>query len=220
MTAIPRKVALALAARAALPLGLVMAAFVAFVAWNGAIAMGDRGAHSSAFNLTNFYFFLLCAFFVLLPQNLTALPRLLPRLRGPRFLAGVAIAFAFYWATYANSHPYNQQDLRFFLRNELLYWLDQKAWLRGAAFLPMAWMALTLATAPLPEPRMRLLLLFAPLAIVLHPLIEQRYYLAPILLFQLWRAPESRRVEAMTLATYVVAGFFFLRGISRGEFFL
>lgn len=208
------------AARQAYPLLLVLLAFAAFVAWNGAIAMGDRSVHESGINLTNLYFFLLCAWLVFLPQNLEALPRIARRLRDPRVAIALVAAFAAYLATYSNTHPYNQEHLRFFLRNEALYWMTREPLLRAALFVPMAWTALMFLSTPLAEPRHRLLLAVAPLAIVLHPLIEQRYYLPAMFLFTVWRAPLAPRWERATLGIWIAAGLLLLWGMCRGKFFL
>jgi alpha-1,2-glucosyltransferase len=203
----------------ALPYLAVIAAFGAFVVWNGGVAMADRDAHPRPFNLANLYFFYMCAGLVFLPHGIAALPRIMPLARRPAVLAALVAAFAAYWVTWSNPHIYNQEHLRFWLHNEALYWIDRNAWVRAAAFVPMAWGALTLLTTRLPEPRLHLLHGAAPLFALLHPLVEQRYYLPAMLLYILWREPIGERWEIATLLAYLPAGLFLLGGIAAGVFF-
>ena len=202
------------------PLLAVLAAFAAFVAWNHGVAVGDRTAHAASVNFTNLYFYLFCGWLVFLPLNVFALGRVAALGRRPAVLALMVAAFAAYMTTFSNPHPYNQADLRFFLRNEVLFWLTHDRWVRALAFVPMWWMALAFAATPLAERRMLVLHLFAAAAVVLHPLVEQRYYLPAMLLFQLWREPMPRSWERAALAYGIVASLAVLLGITRGWFFL
>jgi alpha-1,2-glucosyltransferase len=202
------------------PLLAVLAAFAAFVAWNNGVAVGDRGAHGAAFNITNLYLFLLCGWLVFLPVNVFMLPRIVALGRRPGVVVLMAAAFVAYMTTFSNPHPYNQYDLRFFLRNEVLHWLATEKWVRALAFIPMWWMALTFAATRLAERRMLVIHLFAAVAVILHPLVEQRYYLPAMLLFQLWREPMPETWERATLAFGIVVSLAALLGIARGWFFL
>lgn len=210
-------------ARQALAVGLpylaVLAAFVAFVIWNGGVAMADREVHTRPYNLANLWFFYLCAWLAFLPHCLEAVPRIARLLRRPAVVAAVLAAFAIYWLAWSNPHPYNQAHLRFFLHNEALHWIDTNGWVRAVAFVPMAWGALALASTPLAEPRLRLLHVFAPLFALLHPLVEQRYYLPALLLYVVWRAPLEERWETATLLAYAAAGLLLLCGMTMGAFF-
>ena len=197
----------------------VMAAFAAFVVWNEGVAMSDKHAHPRPFNLANLWFFYLCAWLVFLPQCIEALPRIGRLLARPAVLASVAAAFAIYWLTWSNPHIYNQEALRWWLHNEALYWIDRRGWVRALVFIPMAWAALTLHTTRLAQPRYALLHVSAPLFALLHPLVEQRYYLPAMLLYILWRAPGGQRWEVGTLLLYLPAGVFLLAGIVGGAFF-
>jgi alpha-1,2-glucosyltransferase len=207
-------------AREAYPLLLVIAALLAFVAWNGAVTRGDQALHRPGINLTNVYVFLLCAWMVFLPQNLHAAPRIIARLRDWRVLAALAIGFAIYLATWSNLHPYNQENHRHHLRNEALHWLTLDLRIRAAAFVPIAWSALTLLTTPLAERRFLLLHVAGPLFIALHPLIEQRYYLPALFMYNLWRRPMGAPWERAALAYGAVLGLLLLWGIARGRFLL
>ena len=203
-----------------LPLFLVMLAFLSFFLWNHGIAVGDRTRHEVGFNPTNIAYFLLCAWLVFLPQNVLALPRIRNLIRRPTCIALLVAGFALYMGTYANTHEYNSEALRFHLHNEGLYWLTKYAWIRAAAFVPIAWMVLTLCVIDLAEPRLRIMYLVAPLSVGLHPLIEQRYYLPALTLFQVWRPTAGGRWENAMLVSYVVITMWIMWGTITGRFFL
>ena len=203
-----------------LPLLLVLLSFLSFYLWNHGIALGDRGKHEVGFNPTNIAYALLYAWFLFLPQNVRAVPRIGILLRRPACIALVVAGFALYMGTYANTHEYNSEQLRFYLHNEGLYWLDQYTWIRAVAYVPMAWMVLTLCVIDLAQPRLRLMYLVAPLSIGLHPLIEQRYYLPALTLFQVWRPAASGRWENAVLVIYAVMAVAILWGTATTRFFL
>jgi len=202
-----------------LPLLVVLLAFVVFYLWNGGVAVGDRERQTLRFNLTNIACFLLCAWFVFLPQNIAALPRIRTFMLRPTCIVLVLAGFALYMGVYANDHEFNSGRHRYFLHNEGLHWLTEYPWIRALAFVPMAWMALTAAVTPLAEPRLRIMYLFAPLAVGLHPLIEPRYYLPALTLFQVWRTASGARYENAMLAWYAVATIWIVWGIASGRFF-
>jgi len=203
----------------ALPFLAVAVGFVAFYVWNGGIAVGDRERQALRFNLTNIAYFLLCAWLVFLPQNIAALPKIRGLCRRPLYVALVVAGFALYMGTYANDHEFNSSRFRYFLHNEGLYGLTEYPWLRALAFVPMAWMASTAVVTELAQPRLRIMYLFAPFAVGLHPLIEQRYYLPALTLFQVWRSASGTRYENALLAWYAVATAWIVWGIASGRFF-
>jgi alpha-1,2-glucosyltransferase len=84
----------------------------------------------------------------------------------------------------------------------------------------MAWMVLSLCVIDLAEPRLRIMYLVAPLSVGLHPLIEQRYYLPALTLFQVWRPPAGGRIENALLASYAVVTLWVMWGTLSGRFFL
>jgi alpha-1,2-glucosyltransferase len=204
----------------ALPLFVVMLAFVFFFLWNHGVAVGDRTRHETAFNPTNIYYFLICAWLVFLPQNVRAAPRIGRLLRRPACIALLVAGFALYMGTYANTHEYNSEGLRFHLHNEGLYWLTNYPWIRAVAFVPIAWVVLSLCVTDLAEPRLRIMYLVAPLSAGLHPLIEQRYYLPALTLFQVWRPTAGARWENAMLVAYVVIMLWIMWGTISGRFFL
>lgn len=202
------------------PLLVVLLTFAGFFLWNDGVAIGDRDKHAVGFNLTNVAYLLLCAWVIFLPQNVQALPRLWRLLRNPLCLALLAAGFAIYMGTYANEHMYNSPEFRFYLRNEGLYWMTKYTWIRAVAFVPMAWMVLTLCVTRLAEPRLYIFYFVAFVSVGLHPLIEQRYYLPALTLFQVWRPTTDARWENELLVMYATISPLIMWGITREYFFL
>jgi alpha-1,2-glucosyltransferase len=193
---------------------------LAFFVWNKGVAVGDRSRHTLGFNITNLAYLLLCAWLVFLPTNIHALPQVLTFIRRPLVAILVFVGFVVYMSTYANNHPFNGSGLRFYLHNEGLYWLTKSVWVRAIAFVFMGWMVLTICVIRLPTPRFGLSYLFATLSAGLHPLIEQRYYLPALTLFQIWRPALPRQWEMAALAYYVAVALVVLIGITSQRFFL
>jgi DIE2/ALG10 family. len=203
------------------PLSLVLVLFALFFVWNHGVAVGDRMQQDVGFNVTNVFYFLLCAWAIFLPLNLEAVPRVLRLMRGPVCLALLAVGFVLYMLTFANDHPYNNYHyLGFYLHNDGLHLLTKYRWVRAAAFVPMAWMVLTVVVTRLAEPRLYLLYFLAPLSVGLHPVIEQRYYLAALTLFHVWRPSVGEAWENSLLAIYAVASVVIVAGIASERFFL
>ena len=79
---------------------------------------------------------------------------------------------------------------------------------------------LLLAVTRLPERRYEALYVLAPVACLLHPLVEQRYYLPALVLFNAWRPSAGPRVERLLLGLWIPAALAAMYGIARGAFFL
>jgi alpha-1,2-glucosyltransferase len=193
-------------------------AFVAFFAWNGfSVALGDQSMHAKPHNVTNLSVCLLYGFAAFLPYHAWNAPGILALSKHAWALALVVAGFAFYWLTFSNSHVYNEN--RFWLHNELLYWMTRLPALRALLYVPAAWCALSWAASRLPERRLEWLYAFLVASVVLHPLVEERYYLPGLVLFNLWRPAMPVRWEAAMLALYVPASLYILWGITTIRFF-
>ena len=163
----------------------------------GGVAVGDSHQHQISFNLSNLYFFLLLTFVFLLPHNIAYAKPIIELLKTtPKVWYALGAAFIIYMATYSNSHQYNSFGLSFYLRNVILHYTVTFPIFRAIAFIPMAWMALTLFFFYKETDNKWLLgtlYLFGLLSFVPLPLVEQRYYLpALVLLFAIMPKQESK----------------------------
>lgn len=204
-----------------LPFLIIFAGFIAFVIYNGGVAVGDKGAHKmNAFNISNIYVFLVCAWMLFLPVNIQQAPQIAKVLRKPWVLVALLAGFLFYMGTLSNPHGYNNTMYSFFLHNGLIYIMMKTALGKVAFFIPIAWMALTLCTIKFPEKRYYWLLLVIPMSTISHPLIEPRYYFPAYMLINLWRPAMHATAEVFTLAVYIAVAAFVMFGTVTGMFFL
>ncbi|NSL55470.1 hypothetical protein HJ583_010580 [Uliginosibacterium sp. IMCC34675] len=203
------------------PLLLLLGVVVAFVIWNKGVAVGDRSFHQEGVNPGNIYSFLIWSWVIFLPHNLQAVPRILDLMaRRPAVVLMLLAGFLLYMGTYTNPHPYNQEHLRWWLHNELLYWLTQSFTFRVLAFLPVAWMVLTACVTRMPDARLNWLYPAAIASAAMHPLIEPRYYVPALLLFVLWRPLMSERWENFALIYGILMSAFMLFGSVTRLFFI
>jgi alpha-1,2-glucosyltransferase len=201
--------------------GIGLALFAAFVIWNRGIAIGDRAMHPfPSVHFGNIYFALFLTFFLLLPLHVANARRIAEVARRPATILALVGLLVLFLATFRTDHPYNQPELRWWLHNALLTFLASSAWTKLAMFAPMALALLSLCVTLLREPTHYLLYPFAVLSLLLAWQIEQRYYLAPLTLFLLFRVQRSLLFE-WSLIAYLVTftGILFL-GISSGAYFL
>jgi alpha-1,2-glucosyltransferase len=203
----------------AFPFALVLAAFAAFVAWNGGVAVGDRSRHPGGINLGNVYLMLAYGWLLFLPVNIASARAVLRMLRRPAVVIACVAAFAFYCLTYSNPHEYNQVKPEYFLHNGALHAMDAYPMLRAPLFLPAAWMALTAVHVARQVAALRIPLAVGLASAALHPLVEPRYYLPVFLLFNLWRPAMRTLFERAMLAAYIAGALFLLYGIQALRFF-
>ncbi|MEM6581118.1 MAG: hypothetical protein AAF699_07600 [Pseudomonadota bacterium] len=202
----------------------VMLVFALAVITNNGFAMGDKEQHSLSLNISNLYFCLLVAFVLFLPFNIAQMGAIERLILQQRWIVPLLLlAFVTYTYTYQHNHPYNVPELGFYRHNLWLHYTADFDWMRTLAFLPMAWMALSFATAAIASPyRLEMLMLipFALLSFVPLPLIEPRYYLVALSLFLVFRYSMSATNERFTLAYYAVASAYVIFHISRQNFFI
>jgi alpha-1,2-glucosyltransferase len=200
-----------------------MLAFVGFVWLNEGIALGDHAMHQigRALHLSQIWFCLLVFWIVLLPLHLACLGEIVAWLRARWWRLGLMLALpALVMVSFEVTHPYNLALPNFHLRNGLLHWLvqDWRALLIGAA--AMAWSVLTLIVTPLKQPLGRWLYPVAALALLPVELIEQRYYIVPIVLFLLLRQPGNPRLEQALLLWFIILSAILSAAIASTRFFL
>jgi alpha-1,2-glucosyltransferase len=198
------------------------AAFGAFVLLNGGVALGDQGAHPfPSFHLGNVTFALFLTFFFLLPLHIANIPRILRLVsRKAWVIPLLSLLFLFFYLTFANDHPYNQESHAFFLRNRVLLFAASSPMNRALYLLPAVLSILSLAVTRMRQPVFLLLYPVTLLFLVPSWLVEQRYYFIPFTLFLLFRERYPRTVEYGMAALHVVVAYVFLFGIVGDMFFL
>lgn len=182
----------------------VGAAFAAFVAWNGALVLGDKAHHAAALHLPQLLYFVAVAAASLHVRLLGPLSRLsLASLASLPSLALLAFALvAVHRFSYA--HPYLLADNRHY---SFYVW---RLVTRFPPYSPYAcallyWLAAhLLARLPFRAPALLRALFFVATAAVLvpSPLLELRYFALPTLLLLLHLAPSSGALYALDVALF------------------
>ncbi len=187
------------------PLLLPLLAFMAFLVLNRGVAIGDRASHQlGGIYPSQIFFMLLVLWLALLPLHLANLGRIGLLLHRHWWIAPALLLLGLlYWFSFAVTHHYNLGLPEFHLRNRALGWLDQDWRVRLLAFPLMAWSLLSIAVSPLKEKAAAWLFPVTLLAMLPAELIEQRYYIPPLVLWLLFRQPGSRAVEIALLAWFV-----------------
>jgi hypothetical protein len=198
-----------------------MALFGTFVVMNRGIAVGDREAHNVAgLFLGNVYFFLFLTFFLFFPVLVDYGKVLFARFKEWKTLLFLCGLFIVYLLTFSVTHPYNQAEHTFFLRNKVLLFFSVTLVGKILFFLPIAGAVLFFSEVRLCERPFFLLypatfLFFLPIW-----LIEQRYYLIPFTFFLVMREQRSMAAEVSMVLLSVMSALFFVYGITHHLFFL
>lgn len=183
-----------------LPGGLVMAAFALFFLLNDSVALGDKSHHKISLNLTNVYFMLLVAGVVFLPLVMAQSQQVWQIMRHNAWLWVCLLAgLPLYWLTFEVSHPFNAEQLNVFIRNLTLNTLHNNLVLLCVSYLFVFFSTLALFLWPMRQAGYRWLWLAMPLAVVVMPLVEQRYYMLGLALWLWCRARGSDRIEWLQL---------------------
>jgi len=202
---------------------LPLVVFVAFVILNQGVALGDREAHrfGQAVYPGQVFFMLLVVWLVLLPLHAANLARIV-ELLGRRPWVGLLIAAlgVLYLTTFSVTHFYNLGLPEFHLRNRVLGWMVDHHWFRLLAFAGMAWALLSIAVTRLKDPAGYWLYPVTILALLPVELIEQRYYIVPVILFLLFRQPRGATVEWSVLAWFAGLSAAVTAAIASQDYFL
>lgn len=200
---------------------LVFIAFLAFVIYNGGVAIGDKDQHNSgSMNYGNLYIFLILAWFLFLPLNIKLLPEILKFLRSRWSGFALVAFFLLYMGSFKNPHGYNNTMFDYFLHNGMAHFLTSNILLKSLSCILAVWMILTLVLMKLPDQRFKWALLIIPLAVVSHPMIEPRYYFPAYLAIHLIRPALPSSVETGTLVFYILVAAYVVYGSVSGHFFL
>jgi alpha-1,2-glucosyltransferase len=176
--------------------------FLAFLIWNGGIAIGDRLAQPmNRLEIGNISFLLFAFALLLLPLNLANLPGI-GRLEVTRrwVLPVILVICLVLFLAYHNTHPFNNVYPDYYLRNGFLMRLVTDLPLRAAFFGLAAFSLLSLGATSLVEKRFYWLYPFTLLSLLPIWLIEPRYYFVPLSLFLLFRVERRGWVEWLQVA--------------------
>jgi alpha-1,2-glucosyltransferase len=195
--------------------------FSAFVALNRGIAIGDRTAHPvGGLSMGNLFFGLFLAFFLFFPLLLSYRQGLRERLKKRQTWLVLLGSFLLYILTFAPTHPYNQAQPMYFLRNWVLMCCSTTLTGKLLCFLPVAGALLLFAAVSLRERAFVLLYPTTVLFFLPMWLIEQRYTLIPFTLFLALREQGARAAEESMVLVYVVSALVFMYGVLSWLFFL
>jgi hypothetical protein len=182
-------------------------AFLLFVALNhGQVALGaDAGSHPlAALHLTNIFFLLFLACFLLLPLWWGYQRDVRARIRsGWSWLALLAI-FPVFWAGFVNDHPHNNERAGYFLPNAVLIAFSSTPLMKLLFFVPVALTLVCVTSVPMKKPWW-LLLPFTIVFLLPEWLVVPRYYLIPMSLLLLARERTSPWSERLQTAWFALA---------------
>ena len=180
--------------------------FLAFLILNKGIALTDKAAQPLFVFQTGNIFFLLFLFFLLfIPMNIANFPRIVRFVRDHKWTwLGMFVIFLVYFFTFSSTHPYNEIDLNYYIRNKLLVAVTTNRGLEIAFFLPIAYALFSLCVTTLHEKRFYWLYPFTVISLIPFWLIEPRYSFVPLALFILFKKDRSPWVEWITIGMYLV----------------
>lgn len=204
----------------AAPYGLLGVGFVVFVLLQGGVAMSQKRLHPvGTLHMTNLYFFLFILLVCCLPLLEARGRRILDLLRRRPWIPALLIPalFPFAWS-FELGHPHNRYLT--FLRNLILDFFrhDDLGLLvfYGACCAAL----LSLAVTPLKRPVAYALYPLGALFLASHWLVEQRYYLVPLALWQVFREDAPIWAEWRQIVYGAILTALIHLGITRGGFFL
>ena len=193
-------------------------AFTVFVIVNGGVAMAVKHAHPSyALYLSNVYFSLFCAFLLFLPLNIANAAGVFDLLKNKRWLLPLcALCLAYFFVTFEVDYPFN--DNRLLAGNNLLHYFTASAWPKLCFGFCVIYAALSIAVTTLH--RKELLLLYPLALLYLMPswVVEPRYAISPLLLFNLFRRPASPRVEFALTMLFIATSLYIFLGYQTNKF--
>ena len=127
--------------------------------------------------------------------------------------------FVLFLLTFRNTHPYNVDWTDYFIRNRLLVFFSQGLMHKILFFVPVALAFLYLCAARLKQTAFYALYPATVLYLAPSWLIEQRYYIPPVVLFLLFRERDEERIEWIMTVVWAAISLSLLYVIERGKFF-
>ena len=177
---------------------LGLAAFGAFVLYNGGVAIGDQSRHELGIQVGNLYFALFLLPLTAAAPGLYELWRRRGALRSLLFAAALIASYLVYRYYFKVEHEYNHQH--HFLHNELLMRVVRHKRTLNLFFLPIALGLAIVWTSAWSRAAFRIWLPLSAAMMVPESLIEPRYALLPIALFMLMRKDSSPFAETLGAA--------------------
>jgi len=204
-------------------LALPMVAFLGFLIINRGVAMGDHAMHEIGQKLhpTQVWFLLLVFWLILLPLHIASLGESIRWLRKSLWRMLLILALpALVMISFDVTHPYNLALPEFHLRNGVLRLLDTDWRLLLLGSIAMTWSVLTLIVTRVRSPIGAWLYLVTAIALLPIELIEQRYYIVPIVLFLLFRKARATAVEVALLLWFLILSSGLTAAIASTRYFL
>lgn len=187
-------------------LGIVAAAFLIFVVWNGGVAIGPREKMPVSCYPTNVWFFLGLVAVFFPTQCVNAVREVFSRGRRTvlRAFALIVVLWLIFGATFHLAHIFNRINMDYMIHNIVLYQVATQPWaqLVALAILPLGLAGWCLT--PLAQERLRWIVPLGLVSVLVIPHIDPRYYLPGFALFLAFRQPLSRGVEWTMAAAYAL----------------
>jgi alpha-1,2-glucosyltransferase len=200
-------------------LGFIL--FVAFVIWNGGVAIGDADKHPGKLSVGNIYFSLFTFVVIFLPLVIAKLKEIWLLLKSNKAAQlFVFVSALLFYLFFKCDHPYNNIDADFFLRNMMLSFFMQNTLLQWVFFAISLLGALCLMTIKLHEKEYYLMYAFAVLFLLPSWLIDVRYYIIPLVLFVLFKKESNKYVEHVTIIYFLVMSAWLLKMARTETWFL
>jgi len=199
---------------------LVFLLFISYVLITGGIAFGDTDAHPGGIHFGNIYFMLFLMFFFFLPLHIANVKEALKKIRDWKWLVFIVVFFGFFMLTFINNHPYNIGWGDYFLRNMILIFFSQTVLLKSLFFIPVLGTVLSLSVTKLANKKYYLLYPLTLLFLLPSWLIEERYYLIPIVLFVLFKRERNDWTDYATVVLNAIMTFVIFYVVSHGIIFL
>ena len=183
--------------------------------------MGNKDLHqASGLYPTQVFFSLLVFWLVLLPIHINNLGSIFALLKVRPWLVLLLAALGVaYYLSFDISHPYNFPS-DYFIRNWVLYKLKDHQYWRLIAFIPMSWALLSLMVTCLEKRSYYWLYPITLVSLLPVHLIEQRYYIIPLVLFMLFRVPMRKNWEYFLLLWTIFLSTLVTYGVASMKIFL
>ena len=196
--------------------------FAIFLYLNGGIALTYKSMQPLAGLYTGNTIYLLFLFaFLFLPLNIANISKMIRLFKHWRWVLPIGfMVFVVYLLTFQSTHPFNQTQLDYFFRNQLLLTVTHDLGLKSAFFIPVAWSLLSIAVTKLRQKNFYWLYPFTVLSLLPIWLIEPRYCFVPFSLFLLFKEESSPLVEWLTIALYIIVGVLMLPPLRSELFFI